>query len=89
MKYHLILTIIWKFIIILDIIVGVGILLILIIINLITVTLSISLDLVFGEVNYIDFIIKKPEWCNSANLIAYYIVLDFQKEYKYPCAQFI
>jgi hypothetical protein len=53
------------------------------------VTLSISLDLVFGEVNYIDAIIKKPEWCNSANLIAYYIVLDFQKEYKYPCAQFI
>ena len=52
-------------------------------------TLSISLVLVFAEENYIDLIIKKPEWCNSTNLVYYYTFLEIQKEYKYPCATYL
>ena len=52
-------------------------------------TLSISLDLVFVEVNYVDVDITKPKWCNSANLIYSLLLTEFQKEYKYPCAQVI
>jgi hypothetical protein len=52
-------------------------------------TLSISLDLVFAEVNYIDVGITKPKWCNSANLTYSLLFIEFQKEYKYPCAQAI
>jgi len=52
-------------------------------------TLSISLDLVFAEVNYIDVGITKPKWCNSANLAYSLLFIEFQKEYKYPCAQAI
>ena len=52
-------------------------------------TLSISLVLVFAEENYVDLIIKKPEWCNSTNLVYYYTFLEIQKEYKYPCATYL
>jgi hypothetical protein len=52
-------------------------------------TLSISLDLVLAEVNYVDIGITKPKWCNSANLIYSLLFIEFQKEYKYPCAQII
>ena len=69
----------------------VNILLILITINMIimTTTLSISLNLVFAEENYVDIIIKKPKWCNSTNLVYYYIFIEIEKEYKYPCATYI
>ena len=52
-------------------------------------TLPISLDLVFAEVNYVDVGITKPKWCNSANLAYPLLFTEFQKEYKYPCAQVI
>ena len=52
-------------------------------------TLPISLDLVFAEVNYVDVGITKPKWCNSANLTYSLLFIEFQKEYKYPCAQAI
>jgi hypothetical protein len=51
--------------------------------------LSISLDLVFAEVNYVDVGITKPKWCNSVNLAYSLLFTEFQKEYKYPCAQVI
>ena len=54
-----------------------------------TMALSISLDLVFAEVNYADVVITKPKWCNSANLTYSSLFIEFQKEYKYPCAQVI
>lgn len=52
-------------------------------------TLSIFSDLVFAKENYIDIIIKKPEWCNSTSIVYYYTFVDIQKEYKYPCAIYI
>jgi hypothetical protein len=52
-------------------------------------TLSISLDLVFAGVHYIDIGITKPKWCNSVNLTYSPLFIEFQKEYKYPCAQVI
>jgi hypothetical protein len=54
-----------------------------------TTTLSIFFKLVFAEENYVKFIIKKPEWCNSTSLVYYYTILEVQKEYKYPCASYI
>ena len=69
--------------------IGVKILLILITINVMTMALSISLDLVFAEVNYADVVITKPKWCNSANLTYSSLFIEFQKEYKYPCARVI
>ena len=56
---------------------------------IITMTLSFFSDLVFAKENYIDIIIKKPEWCNSTNIVYYYTIVDIQKEYKYPCAIYI
>lgn len=56
---------------------------------IIAMTLSIFSDLVFAKENYIDIIIKKPEWCNSTNIVYYYTIVDIQKEYKYPCAIYI
>ena len=52
-------------------------------------TSSISLGLAFAEVNYVDVGITKPKWCNSANLTYSLLFTEFQKEYKYPCAQVI
>ncbi|HJU59230.1 MAG TPA: hypothetical protein VJ583_05740 [Nitrososphaeraceae archaeon] len=64
--------------------------LVLITINIIIITtLPIFFELVFAVENYVNFIIKKPEWCNSTNLVYYYTILEIQKEYKYPCASFI
>ena len=56
---------------------------------IITMTLSFFSDLVFAKENYIDIIIKKPEWCNSTSIVYYYTFVDIQKEYKYPCAIYI
>jgi hypothetical protein len=56
---------------------------------IITMTLSVFSDLVFAKENYIDIIIKKPEWCNSTSIVYYYTFVDIQKEYKYPCAIYI
>jgi hypothetical protein len=56
---------------------------------IITMILSIFLNLVFAKENYIDIIIKKPEWCNSTNIAYYYTFVDIQKEYKYPCAIYL
>jgi hypothetical protein len=68
----------------------VEILLILITINVMTMALSIPPDLAIDEANYVDIITLKPEWCNSTNLInSSYISLEFQTEYKHPCAQYI
>jgi hypothetical protein len=52
-------------------------------------TLSISLDLVFAGINNVDVSITKPKWCNSVNLTYSLLFTEFQKEYKYPCAQVI
>ena len=65
--------------------------LILITINTIIImtTLSIFVELIFAEENYFNIIIKKPEWCNSTNLVYYHTFPAIQKEYKYPCATYI
>jgi hypothetical protein len=51
--------------------------------------LSISLNLAFAEQNDIDLIVEKPKWCNSASTSYYYTFMEFQEEYKYPCATYI
>ena len=51
--------------------------------------LSIFIDLVFAEQNVVDIVIEKPKWCNSTNLVYYYIFIEIEKEYKYPCATYI
>ncbi len=52
-------------------------------------TLSIFIDLAFAEQNDVDIVIEKPKWCNSTSLSHYYTFIEFQKEYKYPCATYI
>jgi hypothetical protein len=49
--------------------------------------LSVFIDLAFAESND-DVVIEKPKFCNSANL-SYYYLLEFQEEYKYPCATYM
>ena len=51
--------------------------------------LSISLNLAFAEQNDVDLIIEKPKWCNSASTSYYYSFMEFQEEYKYPCATYM
>ncbi len=53
------------------------------------IVLSIFIDLAFVEQNVVDVVIEKPKWCNSASLSHYFIFMEFQKEYKYPCATYI
>ena len=54
--------------------------------------LSVFIDLAFAEQNDV-VVIEKPKWCNSANISYYYtfnyIFMEFQKEYKYPCATYM
>ena len=64
-------------------------LLLLITMNIVIMILSISLDLVSAQQDYVNIIIEKPKWCNSANISYYYTVGDFQEEYKYPCATYM
>lgn len=49
----------------------------------------IFIGLTFAEKNVVDVVIEKPKWCNSATLSHYYTFMEFQKEYKYPCATYI
>ena len=64
-------------------------LLLLITMNIVIMILFISLDLVYAQQDAVNFIIEKPQWCNSANISYYYTVGDFQEEYKYPCATYM
>ena len=50
--------------------------------------LSVFIDLAFAEQNDV-VVIEKPKWCNSANISYYYTFLEFQQEYKYPCATYM
>ena len=50
--------------------------------------LSVFIDLAFAEQNDV-VVIEKPKWCNSANISHYYTFMEFQKEYKYPCATYM
>jgi hypothetical protein len=63
----------------------VKILLFLFTINIVVIMLSVFIDLAFAEPNDV-VVIEKPKWCNSANISYYYTFMEFQKEYKYPCA---
>ena len=64
------------------------ILLFLITTNIVVMMLSVFIDLAFAEPNDV-VVIEKPKWCNSANLSYYYILDEFQEEYKYPCATYM
>ena len=57
--------------------------------NIVIIVSSIFIDLAFAEQSVVDVIIEKPKWCNSASLSHYYTFMEFQKEYKYPCATYI
>ncbi len=46
----------------------------------------IFIGLTFAEQT---LVVEKPKWCNSASLSHYYLLMEFQKEYKYPCATYI
>ena len=50
--------------------------------------LSVFIDLAFAE-PIVVVVIEKPKWCNSANISYYYTFMEFQKEYKYPCATYM
>jgi hypothetical protein len=50
--------------------------------------ISVSIDLAFAEQNDV-VVIKKPKWCNSANLSYYYTLGEFHEEYKYPCSKYM
>lgn len=50
--------------------------------------LSVFIDLAFAEQNDV-VVIEKPKWCNSANISYDYTFLEFQQEYKYPCATYM
>ena len=52
-------------------------------------SISIFIDLVYAEQNDVDGFIEKPNWCNSASISHYYILIESPKEYKYPCATFM
>jgi hypothetical protein len=65
----------------------VKILLFLITTNIVIMMLSVFIDLAFAEPNDV-VVIEKPKFCNSANL-SYYYTLEFQEEYKYPCATYM
>jgi hypothetical protein len=60
--------------------------------NIVSMILSVFIDLAFAEQNDV-VVIEKPKWCNSANISYYYtfnyIFMEFQKEYKYPCATYM
>ena len=64
------------------------ILLFLITTNIVVMMLSGFIDLAFAEPNDV-IVIEKPKFCNSANLSYYYILGEFQEEYKYPCATYM
>jgi hypothetical protein len=66
----------------------VKILLFLFTINIVVIMLSVFIDLAFAEPNDV-VVIEKPKWCNSANISYYYTFMEFQKEYKYPCATYM
>ena len=50
--------------------------------------LSIFINLAFAEQNDV-IVIEKPKWCNSTSISYYYSFMEFQDEYKYPCATYI
>ncbi|HSF51408.1 MAG TPA: hypothetical protein VLA74_11660 [Nitrososphaeraceae archaeon] len=58
-------------------------------INIVITILSIFIDLASSEQNDVGLVIEKPKWCNSASLTDYYTFLEFEKQYKYPCATYI
>ncbi|MDX1372005.1 MAG: hypothetical protein R3321_06020 [Nitrososphaeraceae archaeon] len=58
-------------------------------INIVIMSISIFIDLVYAEQNDVDGFIEKPNWCNSASISHYYILIESPKEYKYPCATFM
>jgi hypothetical protein len=66
----------------------VKIVLFLITINIVITILSVFIDLAFAGQNDV-VVIEKPKWCNSANISYYYTFMEFQKEYKYPCATYM
>ena len=53
--------------------------------------LSIFIDLAFAEQNDDGYgvVIEKPKWCNSTSTSYYYTFMEFQEEYKYPCATYM
>jgi hypothetical protein len=57
--------------------------------NIVIMILSVFIDLAFAEQNDVVVVIEKPKWCNSANISYYYTFMEFQKEYKYPCATYM
>ena len=57
--------------------------------NIVSMILSVFIDLAFAEQNDVVVVIEKPKWCNSANISYYYTFMEFQKEYKYPCATYM
>jgi len=56
--------------------------------NIVIMILSVFIDLAFAERNDV-VVIEKPKWCNSANISYDYTFLEFQQEYKYPCATYM